>query len=85
MADIQKQNELLQREVARLKREAALQKQNEALQKEIAQLKRASLQGKPIVAGPHGLMLVPHKTEHALTRTVPSLDRKQDPKKACSR
>jgi hypothetical protein len=42
MADIQKQNELLQREVARLKKEAALQKQNEALQKEIAQLKKAA-------------------------------------------
>lgn len=42
MADILKQNEQLQREVARLKKEAALQKQNEALQKEIAQLKKAA-------------------------------------------
>lgn len=45
MADIQKQNELLMREVARLKKEAALQKQNEALQKEIAQLKKAAALG----------------------------------------
>lgn len=42
MADIQKQNELLLREVARLKKEAALQKQNQALQKEVAQLKKAA-------------------------------------------
>lgn len=42
MADIQKQNEELQREVARLKKEAALQKQNEALKKEIALLKKAA-------------------------------------------
>lgn len=62
-ADILKQNEQLQREVARLKKEAALQKQNEALQKEIAQLKKAAtLQGKPShLLGPHGLVLVRHK------------------------
>lgn len=64
MADILKQNEQLQREVARLKKEAALQKQNAALQKEIAQLKKAAtLQGKPPhLPDPHGLvLLVCHK------------------------
>lgn len=53
MADIQKQNELLMREVARLKKEAALQKQNEALQKEIAQLKKAAALGCKLL--PHAL------------------------------
>lgn len=44
-----KQNEALQQEVARLKKEAQLQKQNEALQKEIEQLKKAAgLQGRPV-------------------------------------
>lgn len=47
MADLQKQNEALQQELARLKMETQLQKQNEALQKEIEKLKKAaSAQGK---------------------------------------
>ena len=47
MSDLQAQNEALQQEVARLKREAELQRQNEALQREIEQLKKAAgLQGK---------------------------------------
>lgn len=49
MADLQKQNEALQQELARLKQETQLQKQNEALQKEIEQLKKAAgAQGKRI-------------------------------------
>lgn len=79
MADILKQNEQLQREVARLKKEAALQKQNEALQKEIAQLKKAAtLQGKPPhLRDHHGLVFsLLSKKVHELIRTVPSLNRK---------
>ena len=78
MADIQKQNEQLQREVARLKKEAALQKQNEALQKEIAHLKKAAtLQCKSShIPGPDELALVRHKEVHTLIRTIPSLNRK---------
>lgn len=50
MADLQKQNEALQQELARLKKETQLQKQNEALQKEIEQLKKAAgVQGKPVL------------------------------------
>lgn len=42
MADIQKQNEKLLREVARLKEQAALKEQNAALQKEILRLRKAA-------------------------------------------
>lgn len=54
MADLQSQNEALQQEISRLKREAQLQKQNEALQKEIEQLKKgAGAPGKL-----HSLMII---------------------------
>lgn len=51
MADVLKQNEMLQKEVLRLKREAALREQNEALQKEILRLKKkaAAAQRKPLI------------------------------------
>lgn len=49
MADVLKQNELLQKEVLRLKREAALREQNDALQREILKLKKAAaVQRKPL-------------------------------------
>lgn len=53
MADIQKQNEKLLREVARLKEQAALKEQNEALQKEVLRLRKAAaVQCKPLPEAP---------------------------------
>lgn len=78
MADVLKQNEILQKEVTRLKREAALKEQNDALKREILKLKKAAaVQRKPLI---RALVVssypVKKRAVHTLTRTVPSLNRK---------